>query len=84
MLQRLVDRGVLSREADPDDKRVLLVAVTKAGRSKPDKAVACASELEQRIADQCSQRDLAALQRCLTAIDSITGVTVVRHAQQPD
>lgn len=79
LLDRLVRRGLIIRQGDPSDGRVVLVQVTAAGRRLVERLDACALKLEQRIAEQIGTRDRAALHRILAAIDQVTGVTVVDH-----
>lgn len=81
LLDRLVKRGLLKRSKDKADGRVLLIAVTAKGRSLAQKAAVSAKKLEARISGELSSRDLAAFKRIIAAIDTATGVTVVKHTR---
>jgi DNA-binding MarR family transcriptional regulator len=47
VLRDLDERGLLTRQADPDDGRVLRVQLTPAGRDLTRKAIAVATELDK-------------------------------------
>lgn len=67
-LDRLVAKGYVTREADPEDRRTVVVALTPAGRELIDRAVAAHLDNERRILaalDRRRQDDLAALLRTL-------------------
>jgi DNA-binding MarR family transcriptional regulator len=64
-VDRLVERGLVDRRADPDDRRSLLVALTPAGRTTIDAAVAEHVTNEERLLSVLSANERAALDRVL-------------------
>lgn len=69
-VDRLVVRGMVERNPDPDDRRGVLVRLTPAGKEAVDGALDALLEAEQRLLGEMSpadQRKLAALLRPLLA-----------------
>ncbi|MCO5992504.1 MarR family winged helix-turn-helix transcriptional regulator [Actinoallomurus rhizosphaericola] len=67
-LDRLVAKGYVTREVDPDNRRTVVVALTATGRALIDRAVTAHLENERRILaalDQGEQDRLAATLRTL-------------------
>lgn len=64
-IDRLEERGFIRRLADPEDRRSVLVELTKSGLSKIDAALPDHAENEQRIIEPLSSRDRATLVRLL-------------------
>ncbi|MFG2819345.1 MarR family winged helix-turn-helix transcriptional regulator [Kitasatospora sp. NPDC048365] len=67
-LDRLVAKGYVTRELDPDNRRTVLVALTPAGLDLIDHAVAAHLDNERRILaalDEDRQDELAAILRTL-------------------
>ncbi|MBV8519524.1 MAG: MarR family transcriptional regulator [Acidobacteria bacterium] len=81
ILDRLEERGLVAREENPNDRRSLLVALTKDGRKAAVRVNALVEELEQAIGERVSPRDLAGFQKVMRAIEEATGV-VVRDKKQ--
>ena len=79
MVDRLCERELVERVADPDDGRVLRLQITRQGRALARRVEAAGHELEQRITTALSERDLHAFDRMMTAINDATGVTVVER-----
>ena len=77
LLDRLCRRQLVERQPDPQDKRVLLLKPTPAGKRLAQRMVAVGQELESQVLAQISGRDQAAFTRVMTAIAAATGVTVV-------
>ena len=67
LLDKLEARGLLVREADPDDRRALHIHLTEAGRTM------------WRDIDQCGQR---VRERALRGIDDATRVQLTRLLEQ--
>ncbi|MFT4124350.1 MAG: MarR family transcriptional regulator [Microbacteriaceae bacterium] len=69
-IDRLVERGLVARRADPSDGRGILVVMTPLGRDRVDAAIVLLLGHEARLLDALSaaeQRRLAALLRKLSA-----------------
>ena len=82
LLDRLVKRGYIVRHPDSSDARVVLLTITEAGQAVASQVEVSGHQLEARIMQQLSDKDLAALQRICAAIDQATNVTVVHHHSQ--
>ncbi|WP_347345644.1 MarR family transcriptional regulator [Microbacterium sp.] len=68
-IDRLVERGLVRREADPDDRRGVLVTLTGDGRTRVDAAITRLVDAEAELLDMLSRADrdrLAALLRKLS------------------
>jgi DNA-binding MarR family transcriptional regulator len=69
-IDRLAAAGLVSRQPDPQDKRGVLVTLTRSGRAAADAALADLLERERALLtrlDRPRQRELAALLRILLA-----------------
>lgn len=64
-IDRLEHRGFVGRRRDPDDGRVVLVALTPAGRHRVDAALQAHAANELNIISALSQRDRSELIRVL-------------------
>ena len=67
-LDKLADDGLVERRPDPDDRRVVRVVVTRAGRKRLAQLHAVVHELDTELRDVLSARDVDALQRALTHV----------------
>ena len=79
MLNRLCDKGLVLRERDPNDARVLLLTVTKSGRKLAQKGELVALALENDIMSRLQAKDIAVFMRVVEAVELATGVTVVNR-----
>jgi DNA-binding MarR family transcriptional regulator len=69
-VDRLVAKGLVSRETDPDNRRSVLITLTGAGRALVDETVVTHLALEERLLAPLGAADrdrLAALLRALLA-----------------
>ena len=64
-IDRLEERGFIRRQPDPDDRRAVLVELTKSGLAKIDAALPDHAANEQRIIEALSSRDRDTLVRLL-------------------
>lgn len=76
MIDRLEDRGLLTREPNQEDRRSFLVAITEDGAELGGAGREQVWSLEQEIIAKASSTDVDALERVLAAIDEVTGVEV--------
>jgi len=68
LVDRLVERGLVERLADPQDRRVVLVRVSPKGRGIIEGLVTSWRTLSPSLLDRLSSEDLQALERGLTAL----------------
>lgn len=68
----LVERGVLTRQANDADKRSHLLALTEEGRALHARIAPMALEWEARIFGEFTSEELAVLMRLLRRIDAAT------------
>ncbi len=60
-IDRLEDLGLVTREADPADRRGVLIALSEAGRSMVDDAIAARLDDARRSLSELQETDVAAL-----------------------
>jgi DNA-binding MarR family transcriptional regulator len=68
LVDRLVDRGLVERLMDPDDRRVVLVRATGEGQALIEQLVTSWRALSESVLDAMDAEDLAALRRGLAAL----------------
>lgn len=68
----LAERGLVARRANPDDRRSHLLALTDAGRTLYSAIAPKALELERRIFEGFSEREVSAFVAMLRRIDAVT------------
>ena len=76
VLDRLEDRGLLRRSANPHDRRSLLVELTAAGHTLASRVHEPVDALEDLIRQRVSEGDLAGFRNVMGAIDAVTDVDV--------
>lgn len=72
MLDRLEEKGLLTREPNPDDRRSTLVRVTEDGGRVATELRGMLEELEQSVHQRIAARDFEGFQRVMTAIADVT------------
>jgi DNA-binding MarR family transcriptional regulator len=78
MLDRLVEKGYITREVNPDDRRTFMLSIRPEGDTVARAAGALVERFEREVAARISEDDLAGFRRVLTAISAVTGVEVRR------
>jgi len=73
LISRLSEAGLVCREADPADGRVVQVAITDAGRATLARRRAVRAERLAGMLAQLSPEHRAALQAALPALDALAG-----------
>jgi DNA-binding MarR family transcriptional regulator len=68
LVDRLVDRGLVERLMDPDDRRVVLVRATGEGQALIEQLVTSWRALSESVLDSMDPEDIAALRRGLAAL----------------
>jgi len=76
MLERLADRGLVMREPDPDDRRSVLVSLTREGKGVAERIERMLRDLEGRIGTRVGKRELAGFRTVMGAVEAATGVRV--------
>ncbi|MFI5958384.1 GNAT family N-acetyltransferase [Cryptosporangium sp. NPDC051539] len=71
LLDRLAERGLLTRTTDPDDRRRQLVAVTDAGRGA---AAELSARADARVAELLEPLPVDARRALVSALDSVAGL----------
>lgn len=70
-LDELQDGGMITREPDPADRRVRLVAITAKGRRTRDRARSEIQKAEERLLSKLSRDDRAAFLRAAQALSEV-------------
>ena len=82
LIARLQDSGLVGREADPADGRVVQVRLTDQGRDMLARRRAVRAERLAVILDRISPEDRAALTAALPAIDALASAQRARHRRR--
>src|SRR4051812_29240394 len=67
-LDKLADEGLVERQPDPDDRRVVRVLVTRAGRKRLAQLHEVVLELDAELRGALSAREVDTLQRALAHV----------------
>ena len=70
MLNRLAERGLVARGEDPDDRRVVLVRLTKRGSAAADRLRARLVAFEAAIRSRVGEREIEGFRAVLSAIEA--------------
>lgn len=76
MLDRLAEKGFISREVNEDDRRSFLLAIRPEGEAVAKAAGALVDGFERAVADRVSEEDMQGFRRVLAAVAAVTGVEV--------
>ena len=76
MLDRLSDRGLLTRQINADDRRSFTIELTADGRKLAGKLEKKLQAFEQRLNDRINDKQMAGFQAVMEAIADVTDVTV--------
>jgi len=80
MLERLADRGLLTREPDPEDRRSVRVELTREGKAVAERINRLVRDLEKRIGSHVGTRELAGFRSVMGAVEAATGVRVRKES----
>ena len=72
MLTRLVERGLATRTPSRDDRRVVLLDLTREGARVADRLRVRLAELESNIRAEVKPKDLSGFQNVLAAIEAVS------------
>jgi len=76
ILERLEERGLIVRAADPDDRRSVRVTLTREGSAVAGRIDRMTRDLEGRIGTHVGKRELAGFRTVMGAVETATGVRV--------
>ena len=76
ILERLEERGLILREPDPDDRRSVLISLTREGKTVAERIERMLRDLEKRIGAGVKTRELAGFRTVMEAVEEATGVQV--------
>jgi len=74
MLDRLEERGLAARQANPDDRRSFVIELSPRGRRLADRIQRYVDELETRIGGRVSEREIKGFRSVMSAIEEATRV----------
>lgn len=72
MLERLARRGLVTRDVSPEDRRVVVVGVTRKGAALADRLRRSLRELEAAIRARVDGREIDGFQAVMKAIEDAT------------
>jgi DNA-binding MarR family transcriptional regulator len=72
MFQRLVDRGLVARGSSPEDRRSVLVRLTRRGIAAADRLRRKLVQLEASIHSRIGERDIEGFRAVMIAIQDVT------------
>ena len=76
ILERLAGRGLIIRDHDPEDRRSILVSLTREGKGVAGRINRMIRDLEGRIGTHVRKHELAGFQSVMSAVENATGVQV--------
>lgn len=76
ILDRLEERRFVARKLNPDDRRSLLVRLTRQGRSVADRVQGVVEVFESELCQKVTKKDIHGFHAVMAAIDRTTNVTL--------
>lgn len=76
ILERLDEKGLLTREVDPEDRRSVRVNLTREGKVAADRINRVVRDLEERIGSRVGRSELEGFRSVMGAVEAATGVQV--------
>jgi len=76
MLDRLAEKGYITREVNPADRRSFILAIRPEGEAVAKSAGALVERFERAVAARVSEEDLQGFRHVLSAVAAVTGVEV--------
>lgn len=85
LIDSLVERGLVTRETAPDDRRAVTLSITAAGRSAIDRTAAALRAMFDDIVERCTDPDAvrAALAQLAPALDEWAEERVAARSARP-
>lgn len=81
MLQRLVDGGWIRRDESPDDRRVVLIRLTRKGAASADRLRRVLAAFEQAVRVRVGDRDVEGFRAVMAAIQDVTTMPAGKESQ---
>jgi len=81
MLQRLVDRGLVRREESREDRRVVLISLTRRGAAAADRLRRVLAAFEASVRDRVDDRAVEGFKAVMTAIQEVTEAPAGEESQ---
>lgn len=79
ILDRLSDRGLLTRQVNSDDRRSFTIELTADGRRLAGKLQKLLEAFEQHLAEQINDKQMAGFRAVMEAIAAVTNVKVTER-----
>ena len=79
VLDRLEERKLIARRANPDDRRSLLVELTREGEELADQVATIAARFESAVSRRTSAQDEAGFRAVIAAIADVTDVKLTKR-----
>jgi DNA-binding MarR family transcriptional regulator len=76
ILERLDQKGLLTREPDPEDRRSVRITLTREGKVVAERINRLVRALEERIGTRVRPRERAGFRSVMGAVEAATGVQV--------
>ena len=70
ILDRLAERGLVTREPSPSDRRTFLVGLTAEGKRVARGTLGALTDLERKALDHVAERDVAGFLKVVAALES--------------
>jgi len=79
VLDRLEERGLMTRTPNPDDRRSFLLELTAEGKRVAEQVQELVEKLENAIARRITKEDEEGFRKVMAAIEAATNVTLVNR-----
>jgi DNA-binding MarR family transcriptional regulator len=76
ILDRLERRSFVARKLNPDDRRSLLVRLTRQGGALADRVQGVVEAFESQLRQRVTKRDIHGFQAVMAAIDRTTNISL--------
>jgi DNA-binding MarR family transcriptional regulator len=74
ILDRLEERGLITRQINPDDRRSFVIKLTRSGRRLADRIQTFVEQLEEHIHRRVTAKNLTGFKKVMSAIEEATQV----------
>jgi len=81
MLQRLADRGLITREPSKEDRRLVLIRLTRRGAAAADRLRRTLASLEASIRSRLEESEIEGFRAVMNAIQEVTHAPAGRESK---